>query len=63
MKQLGVLVLDFDEAYGTDPRFQRDAKVVVIANQSLSTEDVQQAIARGSRSMGPKEGHVFYVAQ
>jgi hypothetical protein len=58
----GVLVLDPAEGVGTDPKFSVDAKVVVLHQKGMDTEDLQQFIARGCRTLGVKEGTVFFDA-
>jgi hypothetical protein len=58
----GVLVLDPADGIGTDTRFQVDAKVLVLNVDGMTTDEHQQFISRGARSLGVKEGFVFFVA-
>jgi hypothetical protein len=58
----GILVLDFAQTHGIDPRFKKDARVVVAHDGKVDVERVQQALSRGSRSLGAKIGYVFKVA-
>lgn len=59
----GVLVLDPADGIGTDTRFKVDAKVLVQNTDGMTTDEHQQFISRGARSLGLKEGYVFFVAQ
>jgi xanthine/CO dehydrogenase XdhC/CoxF family maturation factor len=58
----GMLVLDFAHTHGIDPRFQEDAQVVLTHDGNIEMEKVQQALSRGSRSLGTKKGYIFKVA-
>lgn len=61
-KKKGVLVLDPADGIGTDTKFQVDAKVLVLNTSGMTTDEHQQFISRGARSLGVKEGFVFFVA-
>ena len=59
----GVLVLAAEYGRGTNVRFSKDARVIVLANGKTWNEPmVEQMIGRASRTMGQCNGDVFVHA-
>jgi hypothetical protein len=55
-----VVATTYKYGYGVDFRFKFDAVVVIVDDGSLSSEDVNQMMSRGSRSLGTRE--CFYYS-
>ena len=58
-KSSGIVVLDPLFAVGANLRFKLDAEVLVLQFKNVVKEDIDQKMARGSRTLGSQKGILF----